>query len=85
MFEPLIDRLQKLLAVKSIVTLALTLVFCILCLNSMVDADQFMTVFTVVIAFYFGTQAEKKSLEAANAEALPLIEEAKDTPTEGTE
>lgn len=83
MFEPLIDRLQKLLAVKSIVTLALTLVFCILCLNGMVGADQFMTVFTVVIAFYFGTQAERKSLETVSLEALPVIEEAK--PTEGTE
>ena len=83
MMEPLIDRLQKLLAVKSIVTLALTLVFCILCLNGMVGADQFMTVFTVVIAFYFGTQAERKSLEAVSLEALPVIKEAK--PTEGTE
>lgn len=85
MFEPLIDRLQKLLAVKSIVTLALTLVFCILCLNGMVGADQFMTVFTVVIAFYFGTQAERKNLEATVAEAQPMIEEAKDMSTEGTE
>jgi len=83
MMEPLIDRLQKLLAVKSIVTLALTLVFCILCLNGMVGADQFMTVFTVVIAFYFGTQAERKSLEAVSLEALPVIEEVK--PTEGAE
>lgn len=85
MFKPLIDRLQKLLAVKSIVTLALTLVFCILCLNGMVSADQFMTVFTVVIAFYFGTQAERKNLEATVVEAQPVIEETKDTPTEGTE
>ena len=60
MFEILIDRIQKLFAVKSIVTLALTGVFCALCLNDMIGADQFMTVFTVVIAFYFGTQAEKK-------------------------
>lgn len=83
MYESLIDRLQKLLAVKSIVTLALTLVFCILCLNGMVGADQFMTVFTVVIAFYFGTQAERKNAETvlAAAETIPI----KDTPTEGTE
>ena len=49
----------------------------------MVGADQFMTVFTVVIAFYFGTQAERKSLEAVSLEALPVIEEVK--PTEGAE
>jgi uncharacterized membrane protein len=81
MYESLIDRLQKLLAVKSIVTLALTIVFCVLCLKGMVGPDQFMTVFTVVIAFYFGTQAERKNAEAAALpeieEALPLIEEKK--------
>ena len=73
MLEILIDRIQKLFAVKSIVTLALTGVFCALCLNDMIGADQFMTVFTVVIAFYFGTQAEKKSTTVV--EAMPLIEE----------
>lgn len=79
MFESLIDRIQKLLAVKSIVTLALTIVFCVLCLNDMIGADQFMTVFTVVIAFYFGTQAEKKN--TAVVEAVPLIEEEAKTDT----
>ena len=76
MYESLIDRLQKLLAVKSIVTLALTIVFCVLCLKGMVGPDQFMTVFTVVIAFYFGTQAERKNTESALAtveEALPPV------------
>lgn len=89
MYESLIDRLQKLLAVKSIVTLALTIVFCVLCLKGMVGPDQFMTVFTVVIAFYFGTQAERKNAEAslpAIEEALPLYEEKKNIGfSEGTE
>lgn len=83
MYESLIDRLQKLLAVKSIVTLALTIVFCVLCLKGMVGPDQFMTVFTVVIAFYFGTQAERKNMQAV--EALPLAEEIYVAPTEGNE
>ena len=81
MFEPLIDRLQKLLAVKSIVTIALTIVFCVLCLKDMVYVDQFMTVFTVVIAFYFGTQAERKSGENTQT----VNEENKTNPTEGNE
>lgn len=77
MFDSLIDRLQKLLAVKSIVTLALTGVFCALCLQDMIGADQFMTVFTVVIAFYFGTQAEKNAQAAQSVieEVQPLNEE----------
>lgn len=73
MMESLVDRIQKLLAVKSIVTLALTAVFCALCLNDMISSQEFMTVFSMVIAFYFGTQAEKKNTQIV--EAYPVIEE----------
>lgn len=55
------ERLQKLLCIKSIVTIVLTLVFAYLCITGEVNTDQFMTVFAVVIAFYFGTQAERKN------------------------
>lgn len=54
------ERLSKLLTVKSIVTVALTAVFCYLAVCGTVDAQQFLTIFTTVIAFYFGTQAERK-------------------------
>lgn len=57
------ERFSKLLTVKSIVTIVLTAVFAALALLGRIDTDQFMTVFTVVIAFYFGTQAEKKAKE----------------------
>ena len=53
------DRLNKLLSVKSIVTIALTLVFCVLALKGIVTNDQMLTIFTTVIAFYFGTQTKK--------------------------
>ena len=55
------EKLQKLLCVKSIVTIILTAVFAYLAVTGQVSADQFMTVFAVVIAFYFGTQAERKN------------------------
>lgn len=55
------ERLTRLLCVKSIVTVVLTAVFAYLAIVGAVDTDQYMTVFTVVIAFYFGTQAEKKN------------------------
>lgn len=57
--EQLQKRLSSLLSVKSIVTIILTLVFAYLAICGQVSTDQFLTVFTVVIAFYFGTQAEK--------------------------
>lgn len=60
------ERLSKLLTVKSIVTISLTAVFSALSILGRIDTDQFMTVFTVVIAFYFGTQTEKKSQEVGS-------------------
>ena len=59
--EELKKRLGNLLTIKSLVTLALTVVFAFLTCTGGVAADQFMTVFTVVIAFYFGTQSAKTS------------------------
>lgn len=56
-------RLLKLLTVKSIVTIALTGVFCVLSIRQDISPDLFMTVFTTVIAFYFGTQTKKEEDE----------------------
>ena len=55
----MLDRLTSLLSVKSIVTVALTAVFCYLSVVKVIPYDTFMTVFSVIIAFYFGTQHEK--------------------------
>ena len=59
--DQLYKRLGNLLTIKSIVTLVLTVVFAYLTCSGGVTADQFLTVFTVVVAFYFGTQAEKNA------------------------
>lgn len=57
--KDIIERFAKLIDVKSITTLVLTIVFAILALRGVVSGEQFLTVFTVVIAFYYGTQAKK--------------------------
>lgn len=51
-------RLANLLSVKSLVTMVLTVVFAYLALTGQI-AQDFMTVYAVVIAFYFGTQSQK--------------------------
>ena len=51
-------RLANLLSVKSLTTLALTAVFAVRALRGAISQD-FMTVYAVVIAFYFGTQSQK--------------------------
>lgn len=54
------NKLTKLINVKSIVTICLTVVFAVLALRRDISAEQFLTIFTVVISFYFGTQYNKK-------------------------
>lgn len=54
------EKLTRLLCVKSIVTILLCVVFCVLAIRGTVGQDQFLTVFTVVISFYFGTQSQRR-------------------------
>ena len=56
-------RLAKLIDVKSIVTFILTGVFAYLSIIGVISGEQFLTVFTMVISFYFGTQTGKKEKE----------------------
>lgn len=53
------NKFAKLIDVKSIVTLVMTAVFAGLAAKGTVTSDQFLTIFTTVIAFYFGTQHAK--------------------------
>lgn len=63
---PIKEKLMKLLDVKSVVTLTMTVVFAVLSLRGKITSEQFLTVFTVVISFYFGTQYRKNSERSDN-------------------
>lgn len=57
------ERIAKMIDVKSVVTLILTAVFAVQTIRGKVSGEQFLTVFTVVISFYFGTQYQKNIKE----------------------
>ena len=59
--KQLLEALTALLKVKTIVTLVMIAVLAALSLNGSVEPDKFLTIATMVVAFYFGTQNEKKS------------------------
>ena len=59
--ENIIKRVGNLLSVKSLVTLILTGVFAYLALTQAIS-DNFMTIYAVIIAFYFGTQAQREKV-----------------------
>ena len=68
MNEKVVKRLAALLSVKSIVTILLTVVFAYLAIIGEVS-QEFMMVYTVIIAFYFGTQTQKISDAVENNSA----------------
>ena len=57
------DRLAKLIDVKTLVTFALTAAFVYLSIIGKIEPQIFMTIYTMIIGFYFGTQAEKNRKE----------------------
>jgi hypothetical protein len=59
--ETLKKNLSNLLKVKTIVTMAVIAVFCVLALRGSINADNVMIIVASVISFYFGTQHEKKA------------------------
>lgn len=66
--EKIIKRVAALLSVKSIVTVVLTVVFTVLAIRGDVTGQDFLTIFLMVISFYFGTQSQKVQEAMDNAE-----------------
>ena len=56
----ILKNFADLIKVKTIVTLVVIAVFAYLALTGAITADNVMIVVSTVIAFYFGTQHEKK-------------------------
>lgn len=54
------EKIAKLIDVKSIMTLSLTGGFIALTCSGGITGDQFLNIFTIIVGFYFGTQALKK-------------------------
>lgn len=59
---------QNLLTVKSLVTIILTIGFVYLSFVQRISGEQFLTIYSVIVAFYFGTQYQKNKEEAKDDE-----------------
>ena len=57
--DKILKRLSNLISVKSVVTLVLTVIFAIMALRGDITGKDFLTIFLMVISFYFGTQSQK--------------------------
>ena len=59
---------QNLMTVKCLVTILLTLVFSYLAVVGRISGEQLLTIFSVVVALYFGTQYQKGEEGAEDGE-----------------
>lgn len=59
MKEMLIKRIGNLMTIKSIVTIALTILFCVMSLKGVVS-QEVNNIFLIVIGFYFGSKASQQ-------------------------
>lgn len=62
----LVEYFQTFTCVKSIVTIALTACFIFLCVTGQVSTENFMTIYVMIIGFYFGTQWQKRNDQKEN-------------------
>ena len=67
MKEKIVNRL---VSVKSIVTIALTLMFAVLSFVGKLD-QNFMMIYTVIVSFYFGTQTQKTEIVTPTTDSQP--------------
>ena len=61
--QEFIHNIAALLKVKTIISIVCIFVFAYLAIKQIITPDNVMTIVSMVIAFYFGTQAEKRGSE----------------------
>lgn len=66
-----IKKLTALIDVKTIVTLIVMVVFAVLALTGKISPDNVMIITSTVVAFYFGTQHQKKVADVTEEAAIP--------------
>lgn len=59
----MLNKFEKLMEVKSLMTLGLTGCFIALAWTGKVSGEQFLTIFTMIVGFYFGSQAHGSGRE----------------------
>lgn len=57
------ETLKKLLQIKKVIALILTVVFSVLALKGQIGATEFLTIFSMVIAFYFGQSSTRQAIK----------------------
>ena len=62
------EFLKNLLQIKKIIALLTTIVFCFLSIKGLISSTEFLSVFTLIIGFYFGQSSARKAIKEHNRE-----------------
>ena len=57
--------MKKLLSVKKIIAILLTIVFCILSITKQIGSTEFLSIFSMVIGYYFGASVSRQATNEA--------------------
>ena len=84
LIEYVVSHIVNLIKIDSIMTLTLTAVFSILALNGTISPEVFMSVYTVIVGFYFGKKKgeNKAEVEIKEKDTSTIKEETSTIPTE---
>lgn len=55
-------ELKNMLQIKKLIALLTTLVFCYLAIKSNISSTEFLSVFTLIIGFYFGQSSARQAI-----------------------
>lgn len=56
------NKLTSLIEVKKIIALLVTIVFCVLAFNGSIQNTDFLTIFSLIIGYYFGASGTRQAI-----------------------
>ncbi|GAA0774637.1 hypothetical protein GCM10008908_24820 [Clostridium subterminale] len=62
------EFLKQFLQIKKLIALLTTVVFCILALRNIISSTEFLSVFTMIVGFYFGSSATRQATKESKSE-----------------
>lgn len=60
------NKLSSLIEVKKIIALLVTIVFCVLAFNNQIQSTEFLTIFSLIIGYYFGASGTRQAINMDN-------------------
>lgn len=62
------EQLKNMLQIKKIIALLTTVVFCVLAIKGAISSSEFLTIFSMIIAFYFGQSSTRQAIKESKGE-----------------